>query len=69
MDDISFEAAIDMRARDMLDACIRCGKCVEACPTRQPAGIAEADPVTVITGIIRSGEAPEASRQWAAVRP
>jgi ferredoxin len=53
----------------MLDACIRCGKCVEACPTRQPAGIAEADPVTVITGIIRNGEAPEASRQWAAVRP
>src|SRR5581483_10560135 len=33
-----------------------------------PAGIAEADPVAVITGIIdiiRNGEGPDASRQWA----
>jgi Fe-S oxidoreductase len=68
MDEVSFEAALDGRVHDMLDACIRCGKCVEVCPTREPAGIAGADPVEVITGIIdiiRNGEGPEASTQWA----
>jgi Fe-S oxidoreductase len=68
MDDVSFEAALDARVHDMLDACIRCGKCVEACPTKEPAGIAGADPVEVITGVIdliRNGEGPDASKQWA----
>ena len=52
----------------MLDACTRCGKCVEACPSVKPAGIAEAAPEVVITGIIdilRNGAGPEASRKWA----
>ncbi|HLG80436.1 MAG TPA: (Fe-S)-binding protein [Bradyrhizobium sp.] len=69
MDDVSFEAALDARVHDMLDACIRCGKCVEACPTKEPAGIAGADPVAVISGIvdiIRDGDGSDASRQWAA---
>ena len=68
MDDVSFEAALDQRVHDMLDACIRCGTCVEACPTKAPAGIAGADPVEVITGvidIIHSGEGPDAARRWA----
>jgi Fe-S oxidoreductase len=68
MDEITFEAALNGRVEDMLDACIRCGKCVEACPSVEPAGIAGANPVDVITGIIdivRSGAGPEASREWA----
>jgi heterodisulfide reductase subunit D len=48
MDDISFEAALDARVHDMGEACIRCGKCVEACPTRAPAGIAmRGEPMTI----------------------
>jgi heterodisulfide reductase subunit D len=68
MDDITFEAALNGRVEAMLDACIRCGKCVEACPSVEPAGIAGANPVDVITGIIdivRSGTGPDASRKWA----
>jgi heterodisulfide reductase subunit D len=68
MDEVSFEAALDDHVHGMLDTCIRCGKCVEACPTTEPAGIAEADPIEVITGvldIIRDGEGAEASRKWA----
>jgi Fe-S oxidoreductase len=69
MTDLSFEAALNDRTSDMLEACIKCGKCVEVCPSVAPADIADASPVDVITGVIdllRSGEGPEASRRWAA---
>ena len=69
MNDISFETALNGRVEDMLDACTRCGKCVEVCPSVTPAGIAEATPEDVISGIldiVRTGEGPEASRKWAA---
>jgi len=68
MTDISFEAALNDRVSDMLDACVKCGKCVEACPSVGPANIADASPIAVISGVIdlvRSGEGPEASRKWA----
>ena len=68
MNEITFEAALDGRVEQMLDACTRCGKCVEACPSVEPAGIAHANPVDVIAGVIdlvRSGAGPEASRIWA----
>jgi heterodisulfide reductase subunit D len=66
--DISFEAALGERVDQMLDACTRCGKCVEACPSVKPAGIADAKPQDIIGGIleiVRSGEGPEISRLWA----
>ena len=68
MTDLSFEAALNDRVSDMLDACTRCGKCVEVCPSVAPAGIADASPADVIGGIIdlvRSGDGPEASKKWA----
>lgn len=68
MNDISFETALEARVEEMLDACTRCGKCVEACPSIKPAGIAEEKPEDIITGIIdiiRAGEGPQASRKWA----
>ena len=68
MTDLTFEAALNDRVSNMLDACVTCGKCVEACPTVGPANIADASPVAVIAGVIdlvRSGEGPQASRTWA----
>jgi Fe-S oxidoreductase len=66
---LSFETVLGERVSEMLDACTRCGKCVEVCPSVAPAGIADASPKDIISGvldIVRSGEGPEASRQWAA---
>ncbi|MGA2056279.1 MAG: (Fe-S)-binding protein [Bradyrhizobium sp.] len=66
--DLSFEAAVQTRVDEMVDACTRCGKCVEACPSVKPAGIADAVPADVIGGIIdilRDGHGPDASRKWA----
>jgi heterodisulfide reductase subunit D len=63
-----FESAVAGRVDQMVDACVRCGKCVEVCPVTGPAGMAEAEPVAVITGvldILRTGKGPEAARQWA----
>src|SRR5471032_1825178 len=67
--DISFEAALDERVERMLDACTRCGKCVEVCPSVKPAGISDTRPEDIISGVldlVRTGDGPEASRKWAA---
>lgn len=68
MNDVSFESALASRVDDMIAACTRCGKCVEACPSVAPAGLADAEPKHVIAGVIdilRGGEGPAASRRWA----
>src|SRR5215470_16905344 len=64
---MTYEAALEARADDMVDACTRCGKCVEACPVTDAAGVT-ASPQDVITGvldIVRGGAGIEASRKWA----
>jgi Fe-S oxidoreductase len=64
----TFESALDSRIGEMLAACTKCGKCVEACPSVAPAGIAGAEPGAVVAGvlgIVRTGDGPEASRAWA----
>ena len=69
MNDVSFEMALNGRVNRMLDACTRCGKCVEVCPSVGPAGISDANPKKVISGvldIVRTGQGPEASHKWAA---
>ena len=66
--DVSFEAALEERVEQMLDACTRCGKCVEVCPSVKPAGIADARPEDIIAGVIdivRGGGGLQASRRWA----
>jgi Fe-S oxidoreductase len=68
MSEISFETALDARVEEMLDACTRCGKCVEVCPSVTPAGITDATAGDIISGIldiVRSGEGPDVSRKWA----
>jgi Fe-S oxidoreductase len=64
---VTFEQALQDRVDAMLDACTRCGKCVEACPVTEPGGVT-ADPRTVIDGvldILRLGEGNESARNWA----
>ena len=68
MGETTFEAALAGRVGDILDACTRCGKCFEVCPITEAAKIADASPVAVLDGvmdILRTGNGPAASRQWA----
>src|SRR5215469_3761626 len=61
MGEVSFETALGERIEEMVDACTRCGKCVEACPSVAPAGLADANPVETISGVIdilRGGQGP-----------
>ena len=69
MNEISFETALSGRVNVMVEACTRCGKCVEVCPSVRPAGIVDASPKDIISGvldILRTGRGHEASRKWAA---
>ena len=67
----TFETALQARVDQMVDACTRCGKCVEVCPAAEPAGLTieqRGDPVRVIEGVIdilRHGEGNDAARKWA----
>jgi heterodisulfide reductase subunit D len=67
----TFESALQSRVDTMIDACTRCGKCVEACPVTGAAGLETAardNPIGVIGGVIdilRGGEGDEAARAWA----
>ena len=68
MTESAFEIALAARVAEMTDACTRCGKCVAACPSIEPAGLSAADPVETITGIIdllRHGDGSEEARRWA----
>ncbi|HXE28864.1 MAG TPA: (Fe-S)-binding protein [Stellaceae bacterium] len=68
MSESAFETALAGRIAEMTDACTRCGKCVAACPSVEPAGLGAADPVETITGIIdilRLGDGSEEARHWA----
>jgi Fe-S oxidoreductase len=68
MSEIAFESALSQRVEEMLDACVKCGRCFEACPIKEPAGLTEAEPVAAISGIIdiiRTGRGSEAARTWA----
>src|SRR5258707_5296956 len=64
----AFETALTARVDTMLNACTRCGKCFDACPIKEPAGVAGGDPRAAISGvldIVRTGDGPELSRKWA----
>src|SRR5260221_12105365 len=66
--DFLFERAVSKRLEDTLDACTRCAKWFEVCPSMNPAGISDMRSDDIISGvldIVRTGDGPEASRKWA----
>ena len=68
MENVGFEAALNTRVDEMLDACTKCGACFTACPIAEPAGLGGANPEALISGvldILRLGKGPEESEKWA----
>ena len=67
----SFESALQGRVDAMIDACTRCGKCVEVCPATEPAGLSaeqRQNPAEVVGGVIdllRGSAGNDAARKWA----
>jgi heterodisulfide reductase subunit D len=69
MNGMSFETALGRRTDQMLDACVKCGKCVDVCPSVQPAnlgGISSREVIAGVLDIVRSGDGPDVSHKWAA---
>ncbi|MBM3486321.1 MAG: (Fe-S)-binding protein [Alphaproteobacteria bacterium] len=67
---VDFLAALDERVDEILDACTRCGKCLEVCPSASAAKIDKSDAGAVVGGVLdvlRSGDGPAASLRWAEV--
>src|ERR1700688_1865176 len=65
-----FVDALKTRIENTLDACTRCGKCVEACPMVEPAGLDPADAVAIVTGtldLIAGGPGTADAERWAQV--
>ena len=63
-----FIDGLDRRAQEITDACTRCGRCVEVCPTIQPGGIDASEPprlVEGILGLLGAGNATDDARRWA----
>ncbi len=66
---MTYADALQDRVDAMVDACTRCGKCVEACPVTAPAGVT-ASPREVIDGVLdivrlAGGDGNAAARRWA----
>ena len=65
-----FLNSLDVRAAEYVDACTKCGKCVEVCPMPGLTGIDASQPDKIVGGvldILRTGGGPEASAKWASV--
>ena len=65
----TFVASLDDRVREIVDTCSRCGRCVEVCPTADPAGVDRRDPRAVVTQVIDilrgAGDPESQGARWA----
>jgi heterodisulfide reductase subunit D len=64
----TFEDALSSRLDEMVSACTRCGACFTACPITDAAGLADADPKAVVSGVldlVKLGEGPAEAERWA----
>ena len=66
----AFIATLDVRVREILDRCTRCGRCVEVCPTAGPAGIDTREPSAIVSDVLDilrgGGDAESRGARWAA---
>jgi L-lactate utilization protein LutB len=65
-----FMEAVKARIDATIDACTRCGKCVEACPMVEPAGLDPANGVAIAEGVIdllAGGSGTPDAERWAQV--
>jgi heterodisulfide reductase subunit D len=65
-----FMDALRARVDETLDACTRCGKCVEACPMADAAGLDKADAVAIAEGtldLLAGGPGTPDAERWAEV--
>ena len=68
--DGNFESALQLKALWIADACTRCEKYFDVCPMAAPAGLEDADPGHVLTGVVdilRIGDGNAEGRRWAEV--
>lgn len=66
----SFLDALHGRVDGILDTCTRCGKCVEACPMVEPAGLDPANAVEIANGVLdllAAGDGTPDAERWAQV--
>jgi heterodisulfide reductase subunit D len=62
--------ALQLEGLAIADACVTCGKCFEACPMTDPAGLKDHESTSVVKGVIdilRGGQGTEPARRWSAV--
>jgi Fe-S oxidoreductase len=67
---MSFADSLQGRVDHILDACTRCGKCVQACPMTEPAGLDPANATPIAEGILdllRGGPGTPDAERWAQV--
>tara|TARA_A100001037_G_scaffold287804_1_gene297708 strand:+ start:271 stop:1587 length:1317 start_codon:yes stop_codon:yes gene_type:complete len=62
--------ALDSRVADQLDACTRCGACVEVCPMPPLVDLPTPNPKALIAGVIEwleTGQGAEPAQRWAEI--
>ena len=65
-----FMEAVKARIDATIDACTRCGKCVEACPMVEPAGLDPVNGIAIAEGVIdllAGGNGTSDAERWAQV--
>lgn len=66
----AFADSLAARAEDVVDACTRCGRCVEVCPMVEPAGLDAAQAPGIVAGVLdllAGGAGTEDAARWANV--